>query len=64
LAPTSLLVVRDQIGKGRLLAARNCGAPKKDTALGAGCEGLGVNDAYLEGELQSRMGRWTQIINQ
>ncbi len=28
------------------------------------CEGLGVNDAYLEGELQSRMGRWTQIISE
>ncbi|MGB5268181.1 MAG: hypothetical protein WBN30_16425 [Polyangiales bacterium] len=28
------------------------------------CEGLGVNDAYLEGELQKRMGRWTQIINE
>jgi hypothetical protein len=28
------------------------------------CEGLGVNDAYLEGELQARMGRWTQIINE
>jgi len=28
------------------------------------CEGLGVNDAYLEGELQSRMARWTQIISQ
>ncbi len=28
------------------------------------CEDLGVNDAYLEGELQARMARWTQIINQ
>ncbi|NND29385.1 MAG: hypothetical protein HKN97_12405 [Myxococcales bacterium] len=28
------------------------------------CEGLGVNDAYLEGELQNRTGRCTQIINQ
>ena len=28
------------------------------------CEGLGVNDAYLEGELQSRMARWAQIISQ
>jgi hypothetical protein len=28
------------------------------------CEGLGVNDAYLEGELQKRMARWTQIISE
>lgn len=28
------------------------------------CEALGVADAYLEGELQSRMARWAQIINQ
>ena len=28
------------------------------------CERLGVNDAYLEGELQSRMARWAQIISQ
>jgi hypothetical protein len=28
------------------------------------CECLGVNDAYLEGELQSRMARWSQIISQ
>jgi len=28
------------------------------------CEGLGVNDAYLEGELQARMARWAQIIAQ
>jgi hypothetical protein len=28
------------------------------------CEGLGVNDAYLEGELQRRMANWTQIISQ
>ena len=28
------------------------------------CERLGVNEAYLEGELQSRMARWAQIISQ
>jgi hypothetical protein len=26
------------------------------------CETLGVNDAYVEGELQARMGKWAQII--
>lgn len=28
------------------------------------CENLGVVDGFLEGELQSRMGRWAQIIAQ
>jgi len=28
------------------------------------CEGLGIVDGYLENELQSRMGRWTQIISE
>lgn len=28
------------------------------------CEGFGVNEAYLEGELQARMGKWAQIIAQ
>ncbi len=28
------------------------------------CEGLGVNDAFLEGELQARMTKWAQIINE
>ncbi|MFW2387174.1 MAG: hypothetical protein ACN4G0_02480 [Polyangiales bacterium] len=28
------------------------------------CEGLGVNDAFLEGELQARMSKWAQIIAQ
>jgi len=28
------------------------------------CEGFGVMDAYLEGELQARMAKWAQIINE
>jgi hypothetical protein len=28
------------------------------------CEGFGVVDAHLEGELQARMTKWAQIINE
>lgn len=28
------------------------------------CEGFGVVDGYLEGELQARMAKWSQIISE